>query len=297
MPLKRLAITLGISIWALCTLGACSEEPPPPATRQETKAPEETDSFEEPVVSFFVYNGPPLVENSFRVQKLNKNLPVDFIMIVDNSGSMSDTAEQVRKNLHKLGQRLNAKGIDYRFVMIAERGTTDTAVCIKPPLGGSNCGNTSKFKHINQRIESRDAFGLTVTNYSKYKNFIRKNSLLQIIVVTDDDSDMSWSRFKSKMRSYGHNDIVLHGIIATRNDGCVSAVGRRYLKGIRDTRGAKLHICKQNWGNVIKVIFDATVSRLKDSFKLKKPPFDETDIQVFIKKNNQNDSLRKPENF
>ena len=58
----------------------------------------------------------------FLVGELSESRPVDLVLAVDNSDSMSDTVTAVESNLSSLSERLVAEGIDYRVVMVSRRG-------------------------------------------------------------------------------------------------------------------------------------------------------------------------------
>jgi len=213
--------------------------------------------------------------------------PVDFIMAVDNSGSMSDTVALVENNLNNLATRLANAGVDYRFVMVAQRGTSSSPdVCIQPPLAGPGCGNTDRFLHLNEYVSSHSAFEDILACHGgcsggSCQNFLRAGSLLQVLTVTDDTSSMTWSAFRSGMLSRGMGDFIFHGIVGLTSGGCVAGVGTRYMEAAAATGGELLHICDNNWGDVINMIVDATITNLQSSFVLSETPIDGT-LRVFV---------------
>ncbi|MEZ4475660.1 MAG: MopE-related protein, partial [bacterium] len=216
-------------------------------------------------------------QERFRVGEERLGRPVDFILSVDNSGSMDDTVAQVEANLGTLATRLVEAGIDYHVVLISERGTNprDPDVCIPPPMAGPQCADTDRFLHLDESVDSEEPFEDIVKCWNgcdggrSFSGFLREGSLLQFIIVTDDESDMSWPRFSAFVRNdMQRPEYVVHGVVGLEDRGCVADVGEQYIRGAQDTGGELLHICDNDWGRVIQVLLDATVVRLQRSFPL-----------------------------
>lgn len=104
--------------------------------------------------------------------------PMDIIVSIDNSGSMSSEIEEVQARINlDFYDILEASGIDYRVIMVSRYGHVNTSiggsnnpVHISPPLGGSTCPQSApndpceplafpdhgKYYHYSADIESRD---------------------------------------------------------------------------------------------------------------------------------------------
>jgi hypothetical protein len=228
----------------------------------------------------------PLIEDDYTVGESSTQQPVDFIMAMDNSGSMNDTVERVEANLGFLAQKLNQSGVDFRFVMVSERGTgrNNPDVCVPEPLAGPNCADTERFKHVDEEVSSTSAFADILQCYDdcggeSYRGFLRPGSYKQVIVVSDDDAGMTWAQFRDQMRLKA-GLFTLNGVVGTIPGECTFRVGYEYLDGITETRGEALHICDLDWGIVIDVLFEATLERLDTVFQLSKSPIRDT-LQVF----------------
>jgi hypothetical protein len=228
----------------------------------------------------------PLQEDLYAVSETMNRQPVDFILAIDNSGSMDDTVAQVEANLGEFAERMVDSGIDFRLALVSERGErpSNPDVCVPPPMGGPACGNTETFLHVNRGVGSNDAFRALLECHAGcegggYGGFLRGGSLKQVLVVTDDESDMPWRTFRDQMRPKVGN-FILNGVVGTRTDGCVFQEGRIYKEGIAETGGEALHICDNDWGVVVDVIFEATVSRLVEAFRVTGVPVLDT-LQVF----------------
>ncbi len=221
----------------------------------------------------------------FTIDEQIEDRPVDFIMVVDNSGSMRDTVRQVEMNLGAFATRLVDSDIDYRFVMIALRGTdpNEPDVCVQPPMSGGSCSNSARFRHASQEVDSHSAYqdllachgGCGRNNGQRYGDFLRSDSLKQIIIVSDDESDTDWPTFRDRMRGLV-GDFILNGVVGLRSGDCVENIGARYIAGAEETGGELLNICDNDWGQVIDVLFNATLSRLSATFPLARQPIVDT---------------------
>lgn len=229
-------------------------------------------------------------EEAFVVGELAEARPVDVMLVVDNSDSMADTVAEVEANLARFAERMVRQGIDYRVVMISERGPDPDAadVCVPPPLGGPNCGDGERFLHLDHRVGSHSAFedilaclGGCGEPAESFFGFLRPQALLQIIVVTDDESDTRWDVFRDEMVFQGLAGFILHAVVGLRLGGCALRTGDRYIDGALETMGELLHVCDNDWGEVIDVIFDATVMRLQSTYPLAEVPV-EGSVRVFV---------------
>jgi hypothetical protein len=244
------------------------------------------------IVDVDCYDDEPEHEDRFDVTATESRQPVDFIMAIDNSGSMRDTVNQVEGNLGALATRMVDSGIDYRFILVSERGTGSSPdVCVPQPMAGPNCSNNDRFIHLNREVGSHSAFSDLLACYNncagnrEYRSFLREGSLKQMIVVTDDESNMGWPQFRDATEA-NLGPFLLNGVVGLRNGGCVADVGNQYISGANETGGELLHICDNDWGVVIDVLFEATITRLTASFVLSQTPVPET-IRVFITQPNQ----------
>lgn len=227
-------------------------------------------------------------EESFVVGEQRNGRPVDFVMAVDNSGSMDDTVDQVERNLGAFATRLAQANVDYHVVLVSERGTRrdNPDICIPEPLAGPNCADTDRFIHLDREVDSNDAFERIVQCYdrcagSSYRDFLRPGSLLQFVVVTDDESDMNWPDFRLFFIRNNWPGFIVHGIVGLVDQGCVAERGDEYIRAANETGGRLLHICDNDWGEVIDVLLDVTVTQLQRTFRLAGAP-EPASIRVFI---------------
>jgi hypothetical protein len=143
--------------------------------------------------------------------------PVDIIIIIDNSGSMTDEIQGVEKNINQnFAQIIENSGIDYRVILIARHGSASGAqsICIEAPLSGIPAGgcatpgttpvdNPPKFYHYNREIGSHTSLCLALTGFSTpdldgkapngWQEWLRPESFKSFIEITDDGVSCSFN--------------------------------------------------------------------------------------------------------
>jgi hypothetical protein len=138
--------------------------------------------------------------------------PVDVILIIDNSGSMTAEIKGVQDNINKnFAQIIEQSGLDYRVILLSQHGKydPDEHVCIEAPLSGIPQGgcvkppakpvfNPGKFYHYSYFVGStsgwckahdsfdgglKDEFGLGVGGW---KQWLREDSIKHFVMMSDD---------------------------------------------------------------------------------------------------------------
>ena len=146
--------------------------------------------------------------------------PVDIIMVIDNSGSMTEEIVGVQDNINaNFGAILNDGGLDYRVVLLSRHGTASPgqSICITPPLSGNaTCTppaatptNGPRFFHYNFEVSSVNALQLVTSRYTLpdlngrpdggYRNWLRPDAFKTIVVITDDDSSITPAQFETAL--------------------------------------------------------------------------------------------------
>ena len=128
--------------------------------------------------------------------------PVDIIFLVDNSGSMEDAIRNVREGLNGFAERITTSGLDYRILMISQRGTGTTDICIPEPLAGdARCGDGERFFHIDVDLRSTQILEQVLGTLGQTQGFregdsrggrswsglLRSGATKAFVVVSDDD--------------------------------------------------------------------------------------------------------------
>ena len=138
--------------------------------------------------------------------------PVDVIIVIDNSGSMSVEIEGVQKNINvNFADIIEKSGLDYRVIMVARHGNHNTtqSVCIEAPLSGIPAGgcspppaqpvnNPGKFYHYSVEIGSHNAWCQLTNTFTApdehglapqgWQAWLREEAVKTFIVISDDGS-------------------------------------------------------------------------------------------------------------
>lgn len=136
--------------------------------------------------------------------------PIDIVMVIDNSASMTEEIVSVQNNISaNLTGIIEAAGIDYQVIVISEFGsaTDSQSVCIPPPLGGEDCGPQLQMPAAGERFHQ---YSLPVTSenglcriidtfngalgdqYAQapngWREWLRPDALKAFVALTDDQA-------------------------------------------------------------------------------------------------------------
>lgn len=146
--------------------------------------------------------------------------PVDIILVIDNSGSMSEEIESVEKNINtNFASILDSSGLDYRIILLSEHGPAQgsESICISPPLSGNaTCNpppdtptNGPKFFHYSNEIGSTNSLSEIIDTYNApgddgtgpmgWSPWLRPNAFKTFIEITDDDENMDVAEFDRQL--------------------------------------------------------------------------------------------------
>jgi hypothetical protein len=126
-----------------------------------------------------------------------QRLPVDLILSVDTSGSMGNEAARVQENINRFAGSVDAAGADLRVVVVSSSGF----VAVPAPLGT----DPTRLRFVEANVQSRDALAHILFRFEDYKDFLRPDAVTHVLVVTDDDSDVSPGCFAASMEErLGH---------------------------------------------------------------------------------------------
>jgi hypothetical protein len=186
-------------------------------------------------------------------------VPVDVIVVFDNSGSMVAEAAAFEEALPAFAERLDADGVDHRIILIsrhrvAGRESSDeaaTSICIGAPLGGGGgCPSESpapgpRFFHYSIKIDASDSFARIVESFTEpdpfgltdsgWSAWLRAGARKVFIEITDGNSNASVDAFSSALAARdqsglfsaeGRPDFVFHGI--------TGVVSKRVALGVYD---------------------------------------------------------------
>ena len=228
--------------------------------------------------------------------------PVDVVFVIDNSGSMSNEIANVRDNINTFADKIANSGLDYRLFMISQKGTTSYAVCVPEPLANPNCATKPpRFYAIDRTISSTNALTQLLASYdtklnddpfSIWRSFVRFDSVKFFVVVTDDNSSLSATKFEEQLfqkepagifgtpdnRKYFFNSIVgWDGVnpppTHLTTGKCQSAAnsGRVYQELSLMTDGILETICREDWSSIFDKMADKLVKTLGCEFQVPQP--------------------------
>ena len=209
------------------------------------------------------------------------SVPVDIIWFVDTSGSMDWESALVSEELDDFATIIDSWGLDYQVVMVAERGTGDNQVCVDPPLAGANCGDNTRFRHVNQKVDSEDGLKQLIETYPQYQGVLRPDSLKHFIAVSDDNANPDKDWFLGELpgltnpgfgaHQFAPNGFIFHSIVAFGTVpiiGCISlvdgtfgaAIGDEYLDLSAMTGGVEASVCEDDWDPIFNALAAAIMA-------------------------------------
>ena len=151
------------------------------------------------------------------------SVPVDIIIIIDSSGSMNGEIEAVERNINdNLAMILDAAGVDYRVIMLAEfrdrGGDAGDGVCIGMPLSGTpDCASTrrdnpipgDRFFHYDRTISSTTSLERALATYAEaddrgqapngWREWLRPGAQRAFLEISDDRSRMDFEDFEEQL--------------------------------------------------------------------------------------------------
>lgn len=230
--------------------------------------------------------------------------PQDIIIVVDNSSSMEEEAGFVQTQLNSFSIQIDAANVDSHIVLISAGLSADAGVCLEPPLGSGGCpGDESQppeYVHLDIEVESNNALEKIITHYPDYSEYLRPTAVTHVVVVTDDDSDMSAADFMAEMAGLSRHlaEFTFHGIIKPEDQfrACLNgtaccefssgARGTVYQTLIDSTGGVEGNLCEQLFQPVFQAVAQQVLggATLPCSYEIPPPPrgetFDQDEVNV-----------------
>ena len=194
--------------------------------------------------------------------------PVDIIWVIDNSGSMRGEASIIQMNMNSFAASIAASGIDYHVVVITAEGF----VSVPAPLGT----DTERFLRRPVDVQSSNSFERALADFPNYADFLRPSALTHFVFVTDDESNMGSSAFRSSMMMNLGHSFVAHVIVSPpmsrhcvmpgfcppfpEMNGCTGPNGDAADNGVEYwdlasvTGGQRLNICTPDWSGLFSTL-------------------------------------------
>jgi hypothetical protein len=147
-------------------------------------------------------------------------LPADVILVIDNSGSMTDEADEVQASMNDFVATITAAMIDVHIILISADSNDEQGICVPAPLGSGSCPNDDNqpggFMHVMTGVGSNDGLQKILDAYPTYSSFLRPNGTRTIGIITDDESSKDAATFMSEIVALDPTfaDLTFHGIVA-----------------------------------------------------------------------------------
>jgi hypothetical protein len=228
--------------------------------------------------------------------------PADIIVVVDNSGSMAAEAGFVQQNMNVFSSQIFLANIDAHVVLISADDSDEAGICIAQPLGSGTCPddtNLPGYLHIPQGVGSNDALQRILDNFPTWAPQMRPTASKHIIVVSDDDSNLSANDFNNQFLALdpSHAGYTFHAIASPEDEilACIqgtsccllaAALSEVYLDLTALTGGIFGNLCDQNFGPIFDEVSMAVVqgSALACEYEIPPPPagmdFDPDEVNV-----------------
>jgi hypothetical protein len=221
---------------------------------------------------------PPTEENCDEFTFGRVIAPVDIVCVVDQSGSMGNEIRMVRDNMNDFAGSISSASVDYRVILVATRSNDPDGheICIRQPLAGPGCSDSSRFRQIDRHVDSHNALPLYRANAHRIEAFMRPNSARHIIVVSDDECEpffMCGAGFDLFLSGRdGYEGYTFHSIVGQPSSRCdPDGVGSSYSGLSRRTNGVNFDICNSDWSSLYSQL-ERSVTRATTKFTLSERP-------------------------
>lgn len=198
--------------------------------------------------------------------------PVDIILVVDNSASMTDEIVSIQNNINSsFSDVLLRSGLDYRVVVVGRHGSAAStqSICISRPLSTVDCNpvapampgiNPGRFYHYSIEIGSLNSFTQLLQSYNGvlkdefnlapagWSQWLRSDAFKIFLEISDDNSSTLEDAFESQLfalspKHFGDaskRNYVWHSIIGVQENSPANKPWKPTdpLQMLRCTRGS-----------------------------------------------------------
>lgn len=232
--------------------------------------------------------------------------PADILVVVDNSGSMDMEAGFVQANMNTFSSQIFLANIDAHVVLISADSNADAGICFAQPLGSGACPddtNLPGYLHINDSVASNNALQKILDHSAEWLPAFRPTAAKHIIVVSDDDSDLSAGAFDAAFLALDPSlaGYTFHAIASPEDPilACVAQtsccpafipfsadLSQEYIDLTSMTGGIFGNLCEQNFAPIFDQVSTAVVTgaTLACEYSIPPPPdgedFDPDQVNV-----------------
>ena len=205
---------------------------------------------------------PTLISKSYTVREFVKN-QAEIVWVIDNSGSMDEHQQSVIANMDIFMNSFvqSTKGADWRMALLSTDKDEQPYIGFLP-YNYLDHTDPDAVMRFNRAVASlgtsgdasyEQAFYPIQAALSIYSDFLRENSKLFLIIVSDELEQGKvavddFLRFLYSLRD--PEDIATYGVFSMSEDGCGmdEFIGSRYAEFIQKTNGLTFPICASDYG-------------------------------------------------
>lgn len=239
-----------------------------------------------------------LITENLGIKTTSRN--IDFVWVIDNSGSMRAEAEAVNNNYLAFMNTISSRA-EIRSSLISTPNSSTTGVSLPKNLDSNNhkqfeiaVGSVNGMSHatgslLNKAECNSDPslyFNTTSTNYcdnfvKDYNNrdFLRVNSKKIFVFVTDDNERYTdTSRFLNAFNTaYPNQTPIVYSFIGLQNsvNNCYARIGSAYDDLSMKTQGGVFDICQQDWSQHFSDMINHVFISTENIFNIKHESFEE----------------------
>ncbi|RLB65061.1 MAG: hypothetical protein DRI90_03025 [Deltaproteobacteria bacterium] len=189
----------------------------------------------------------------------NQIQPADIILAIDQSGSMDQETDWVTNQLNGFAQQITGSGIDVHVIVIAGKPGSENGFCVPAPLSSGNCpadDNLPTFLHIDQHVDSHDAFLQILARYNDYAPMLRPDASKHVVVISDDDSSLNAAAFDAQLKALDPSfaNYRFHAIACEHDSGPCADDSDQYWNLALATGGVFGELADQNFQPVWNVM-------------------------------------------
>jgi hypothetical protein len=125
------------------------------------------------------------------------NPKIDIVWIVDTSGSMFGEQKLIKDNLAQFANQITSANLDVSIVMVSQSPTLIPGPFQVPglcpelppdPLAGTPLATDPRYHFVRTTVDSPAPLNVAMQQFPMYSQFLRPDSSVHFIVVTDDES-------------------------------------------------------------------------------------------------------------
>jgi hypothetical protein len=206
----------------------------------------------------------------------------DVIIVVDNSDSMGEEVALTQQALNTFANIIEGASIDLQVILISDdTSNNNNGICVPIPLGTGVCPideNLPGYRHVVHTVGSSAVFESILTTYDQWSNSLRPDATRAIVVVTDDNDNLSFTNFNANLLAVDPTfaGYRFHAIVASDfvpGDLCSpfpfplgtppgpgQAPGTEYLQLVALTGGVAGDLCDLDFDPVFDVIAQAIIA-------------------------------------